>query len=74
MEALADKIHNFGDIAASLSSGSYKTVGMVVIPCSMKTLDDVFIQTVNRVFDVLDIELNEGLFRRWRGPPDKERS
>ena len=41
VEALADQIYRFGDIAASISSGSYKTVGMVVVPCSIKTLSGI---------------------------------
>jgi len=36
--ALADVSYRFGDIAAAISSGSFKTAGMVVLPCSMKTL------------------------------------
>ena len=134
IESLADKLYGFGDIAAAISSGSYKTMGMVVIPCSMKTLsgivhsygdnllvraadvvlkdrrklillpretplhlgharllvqaielgaiimppmpafyhhpqtiDDIINQTVNRVLDMLDIELEEDLFQRWQG-------
>ena len=35
---LADVTYRFGDIAAAISSGSFRTMGMVVIPCSMKTL------------------------------------
>ena len=38
IESLADKEYGFNDIAASISSGSFKTAGMVVIPCSIKTL------------------------------------
>lgn len=38
IEALADVVHNVKDIGATLSSGSYRTAGMVVAPCSMKTL------------------------------------
>ncbi len=132
--ALADVVYRFKDIAASLASGSFKTGGMVVIPCSMKTLagiansfsdnlllraadvvlkerrrlalvvretplhlghlrlmtqatemgaiiapplpafyhqprslDDVINQTVNRVLDLMAIELPTDLFTRWAG-------
>ena len=37
-KALADVVYDFKDIAAAVSSGSFKTAGMVVAPCSMKTL------------------------------------
>jgi 2,5-furandicarboxylate decarboxylase 2 len=38
IEALADEVHSVKDIGASVSSGSFRTAGMVVAPCSMKTL------------------------------------
>ena len=41
VEALADQVHNFKDIAASIASGSFKTVGMVVVPCTIKTLSGI---------------------------------
>lgn len=135
VEALADKLYGFNDIAASISSGSYKTMGMVVIPCSIKTLsgiansysdnlltraadvvlkdgrklvlvlretplhlghirlmqtavelgavlappmpafyhrpqsiNDIINQSVNRLLDLFDIELDKDLFARWQGP------
>lgn len=135
VEALATRVYRFNDVAAAISSGSFKTRGMVVVPCSMKTLssiahsfgenllsraadvtlkehrrlvlvpretplhlghlrlltavaelgaivvppmpafyhrpqtiDDIVNQTVNRVLDLLDIELSHDLFTRWTGP------
>ena len=134
VQALADVVHDARDIAASISSGSFKTAGMVILPCSMKTLsgivhsytdglltraadvvlkerrplvlcvretplhlghlrllvqaaelgavimppvpafyhrpqslDDVINQTVNRVLDQFDINLEHDLFTRWQG-------
>lgn len=36
--ALADVTHGIHDIASSIASGSFKTEGVIVAPCSMKTL------------------------------------
>jgi 4-hydroxy-3-polyprenylbenzoate decarboxylase len=41
VKALADVVHNQKDIGASLSSGSFKTDGMIVAPCSIKTLSGI---------------------------------
>ncbi|UCG24451.1 MAG: UbiX family flavin prenyltransferase [Chloroflexota bacterium] len=138
--AMADVTYRFNDIAAAISSGSFKTDGMVVIPCTMKTLagiahsfsdnlllraadvvlkdrrrlvivpretplhlghlrlmtqvvemgavlappmpafyhrpesiGDIVNQTVNRVLDLLDIELEEDLFSRWQGGGEASR-
>ncbi len=35
---LADVVHNEKDIGASLSSGSFRTLGMLIAPCSVKTM------------------------------------
>ena len=41
VEALANVVHNDQNLAASISSGSFQTAGMVIAPCSMKTLSGV---------------------------------
>jgi 4-hydroxy-3-polyprenylbenzoate decarboxylase len=135
VESLADRVHRQSDIAAAISSGSHQTIGMVVAPCSMKTLSgivnsyadnlllraadvvlkerrklillpretplhlghlrlltqaseigaivmpplpafyhrpasiqDLIDHSVNRVLDLLGIQLERDLFRRWEGP------
>ncbi|MCB0935313.1 MAG: UbiX family flavin prenyltransferase, partial [Mycobacterium sp.] len=37
-EALADVCYDPEDLGAAISSGSFQTIGMAVVPCSMKTL------------------------------------
>ena len=41
VEALADRTHRTSDIAASISSGSFRAAGMIVAPCSMKTVSGI---------------------------------
>ena len=41
INGLADRVHNYKDIGASLSSGSYPTLGMLIAPCSVKTLSGI---------------------------------
>jgi 4-hydroxy-3-polyprenylbenzoate decarboxylase len=134
VSSLADVTYRFRDVAAAIASGSFKTDGMIVIPCSMKTLAgiansfsdnlllraadvvlkdrrrlilvpretplhlghlrlmvqatemgaivappmpafyhhprkiaDIIDQTVNRVLDLMGIELATDLFQRWEG-------
>ena len=41
IEGLADVVHASRDIGATIASGSFATLGMVVAPCSMKTLGSI---------------------------------
>jgi len=41
VESLADFVHDNDNLGAKISSGSFKTDGMIIIPCSMKTLSGI---------------------------------
>ena len=41
VHALADVVYKPGDIGAALASGSFRTMGMLVAPCSIKTLGEI---------------------------------
>lgn len=41
VKALADVWHDIDDMAAAVSSGSFLTLGMIVAPCSVKTLAEI---------------------------------
>lgn len=41
LRALADKVYAPADIAAAISSGSFQTMGMIVAPCSVRTLSEI---------------------------------
>jgi 4-hydroxy-3-polyprenylbenzoate decarboxylase len=41
LKALADVYHPCTDITASIASGSFQTMGMIIAPCSMKTLGEI---------------------------------
>ena len=38
---LADVVHAIGDVGASISSGSFNTMGMLVLPCSIRTMSEI---------------------------------
>lgn len=41
VEALADVVHSHRDIGAAIASGSFRTIGMLVAPCSIKSLSGI---------------------------------
>lgn len=41
VESLASEVHNAKNIGATISSGSFKTMGMVVAPCSIRSLSEI---------------------------------
>lgn len=41
VEAMATQVYTINNIAAAIASGSFKTDGMVVAPCSIKTLSSI---------------------------------
>jgi len=41
VEGLASQVHDVENLASSISSGSFKTDGMVIVPCTVKTLSGV---------------------------------
>lgn len=41
VRARADIVHAIGDMAAPISSGSFKTIGMVVAPCSVRSMSEI---------------------------------
>ncbi|KAA5595727.1 UbiX family flavin prenyltransferase [Blastochloris sulfoviridis] len=38
---LADRVHEPADVGASIASGSFATLGMVVVPCSIRTMSEI---------------------------------
>jgi polyprenyl P-hydroxybenzoate/phenylacrylic acid decarboxylase-like protein len=60
LEKLADVVYDARDLGASISSGSFLTLGMVIIPCSMRTLAAVATgNSDNLVARAADVTLKE---------------
>ncbi len=60
IESLADHVHSIDDIGASISSGSFKTAGMVVAPCSIRSLSEIATGvTSNLLTRAADVVLKE---------------
>jgi polyprenyl P-hydroxybenzoate/phenylacrylic acid decarboxylase-like protein len=60
LEALGDVVYDPDDMAAAISSGSFLVDGMVVMPCSMKTLAAVASGvTVDLIARAVDVNLKE---------------
>lgn len=58
---LADVVYDEGDMAAAIASGSFVTGGMIVMPCSMKTLAGIVTgYTDNLILRAADVCLKEG--------------
>lgn len=41
VKALADVVHDNADLGAAISSGSFKTDGMIIAPCSIRTVSEI---------------------------------
>lgn len=58
---LADVNHATDDLGASIASGSFRTDGMIVVPCTMKTLAEIaYSTTSNLLTRCADVTLKEG--------------
>ena len=60
VRALADVAHGVDDLAAAVSSGSFRTMGMIVAPCSMRSLGEIAVGiSTNLLTRAADVVLKE---------------
>ncbi|MEQ9125866.1 MAG: UbiX family flavin prenyltransferase [Alphaproteobacteria bacterium] len=60
VKELATKVYGPDDIAAAISSGSFKTLGMIVAPCSIRSLSEIaYGQTTHLLTRAADVALKE---------------
>ncbi len=41
VNAMADVVHKVGDVGASVASGSFRALGMIIAPCSVRTMSEI---------------------------------
>ena len=60
VQALAHVVHPIADIAASISSGSFKTMGMIVAPCSIRSMSEIAMGVTSSLLSrAADVTLKE---------------
>ncbi len=60
VEAMADYVYDIEDVGATIASGSFKTDGMVIIPCSIKSLSAIANSySANLLLRAADVTLKE---------------
>jgi 4-hydroxy-3-polyprenylbenzoate decarboxylase len=60
LEAKASVVHNTRDIGATIASGSYHTLGMLIAPCSVRTMSEIAAGTTDTLISrAADVVLKE---------------